>query len=256
MTRAHRITNLIVVVMPFLCFLAALVLLWNSFIGWTEVSVMLVMYVLTGLGITVGFHRLFTHRSFDTSRPVRYLFAVLGSMAVEGPVLAWVADHRKHHQFSDVEGDPHSPHVGGGNGFVAAAKNLFHAHVGWLFVSEGRAEIAKYVPDMLAERGMRFINRMFGEMYNLRAIASILVQLPIAEGASQRCGPTFQMPYTLQLPESEAAYWALHLDLISATDGQIVAQANNQAAYAPPGPTQIVKNRSRHSESTIYLAGS
>ena len=74
-------------VVPFLCFVAALVLLWNSFIGWTQVSVMLVMYVLTGLGVTVGFHRLFTHRSFDTSRPVRYLFAVLGSMAVQGPVI-------------------------------------------------------------------------------------------------------------------------------------------------------------------------
>jgi stearoyl-CoA desaturase (delta-9 desaturase) len=75
--------------------------------------------------------------------------------------LAWVADHRKHHQFSDVEGDPHSPHVGGGNGFFAALKNLFHAHVGWLFVHEGRADIPKYVPDLIAERGMKTINKLF-----------------------------------------------------------------------------------------------
>jgi stearoyl-CoA desaturase (delta-9 desaturase) len=82
-------------------------------------------------------------------------------MAVEGPVLAWVADHRKHHQFSDVEGDPHSPHVGG-NGLFGAARSLFHAHVGWLFVSEGRAELTKYVPDLIAERGLRVIHRLFG----------------------------------------------------------------------------------------------
>ena len=75
-------------------------------------------YLLTGVGVTVGYHRLFTHRAFQTKQWVRWTFAILGSMAVEGPVLAWVADHRKHHQFSDVEGDPHSPHVGGGNGFV------------------------------------------------------------------------------------------------------------------------------------------
>ena len=76
--------------------------------------------------------------------------------------MSWVADHRKHHQFSDQDGDPHSPHVGVGDGFWAAAKNLFHAHVGWLFVAEGRAEISKYVPDLLAERGMKTINKLFG----------------------------------------------------------------------------------------------
>jgi stearoyl-CoA desaturase (delta-9 desaturase) len=92
---------------------------------------------------------------------MRWTFAILGSMAVEGPVLVWVADHRKHHQFSDVEGDPHSPHTGSGNGFIAAAKNLFHAHVGWLFVAEGRAELTKYVPDMLTERGMKQISKLF-----------------------------------------------------------------------------------------------
>ena len=129
--------------------------------SWTDIGLLAVGYVLTGLGITVGFHRLFTHRAFQTRRWVRWVFAVLGSMAVEGPVLAWVADHRKHHQFSDQEGDPHSPHVGGGNGFVAAAKNLFHAHVGWLFVAEGRAELTKYVPDLMADRGMRVIHKLF-----------------------------------------------------------------------------------------------
>ena len=161
MTRAHRVTNLIVVVVPFLCFLAALVLLWNRFIGWTQISVMVVMYVLTGLGITVGFHRLFTHRAFDTSRPVRYLFAVLGSMAVEGPVITWVADHRKHHAFTDEEGDPHSPHTTHGTGMVATVKGLWHAHIGWMFEGVGRAEQMRFAPDLMKDRGLRAISSGF-----------------------------------------------------------------------------------------------
>ena len=161
MTRAHKFANLLGVVLPFVGLVAAIGLLWNTWVSWTDLTLLAVGYVLTGVGITVGYHRLFTHRAFQTKQWVRWTFAILGSMAVEGPVLVWVADHRKHHQFSDVEGDPHSPHTGGGNGFIAAAKNLFHAHVGWLFVAEGRAELTKYVPDMLAERGMKRISSLF-----------------------------------------------------------------------------------------------
>jgi stearoyl-CoA desaturase (Delta-9 desaturase) len=160
-TRAHKLANLLGVTLPLVGLIAAIALLWNTWIGWTELTLLIVGYLLTGIGVTVGYHRLFTHRAFQTKQWVRWTFAILGSMAVEGPVLAWVADHRKHHQFSDVEGDPHSPHVGGGNGFVAAARNLFHAHVGWLFVHEGRADISKYVPDLIAERGMKTINKLF-----------------------------------------------------------------------------------------------
>jgi stearoyl-CoA desaturase (Delta-9 desaturase) len=161
MTRAHRIGNLIVVVVPFVAFIAALGLLWNELIGWTEISVMFVMYVLTGLGITVGFHRLFTHRSFDTSRPVRYLFAVLGSMAVEGPVITWVADHRKHHAFADEEGDPHSPHTTHGTGALATVKGLWHAHIGWMFEGVGRADKLRYAPDLMTDRPLRWISAGF-----------------------------------------------------------------------------------------------
>jgi stearoyl-CoA desaturase (delta-9 desaturase) len=93
---------------------------------------------------------------------MRAIIGALGSAAIEGPVISWVADHRKHHAFSDQEGDPHSPHLLEGEGFAAAVKNLFHAHVGWLFVSEGRATIEKYVPDLLAERGLRVIHKLFG----------------------------------------------------------------------------------------------
>ena len=161
MTRAHKFANLLGVVLPFVGLVAAIGLLWNTWVSWTDLTLLAVGYVLTGVGITVGYHRLFTHRAFQTKQWVRWTFAILGSMAVEGPVLVWVADHRKHHQFSDVEGDPHSPHTGGGNGFIAAAKNLFHAHVGWLFVAEGRAELTKYVTDMLVERGMKRISSLF-----------------------------------------------------------------------------------------------
>ena len=143
MSRAHKIANLLGVTLPFFGLIAAIGLLWNSWVGWTDLGVLAVGYVLTGVGITVGYHRLFTHRAFQTKQWMRWTFAILGSMAVEGPVLAWVADHRKHHQFSDVEGDPHSPHVG------------------WLFVHEGRADIKKYVPDLIAERGMKTINKLF-----------------------------------------------------------------------------------------------
>ena len=161
MTRAHKFANLLGVVLPFVGLVAAIGLLWNTWVSWTDLALLAVGYALTGVGITVGYHRLFTHRAFQTKQWMRWTFAILGSMAVEGPVLVWVADHRKHHQFSDVEGDPHSPHTGSGNGFVAAVKNLFHAHMGWLFVAEGRAELTKYVPDMLSERGMKRISKLF-----------------------------------------------------------------------------------------------
>jgi stearoyl-CoA desaturase (Delta-9 desaturase) len=161
-SRAHQVGNLLGVTLPLVGVLAAMALLWGSFFQPHDLVLLVVGYLLTGIGVTVGYHRLFTHRAFQTRQWVRWTFAILGSMAVEGPVLAWVADHRKHHQFSDQAGDPHSPHLGEGTGFWAAARNLFHAHVGWLFVAAGRADIKKYVPDLLAERGMKTINRLFG----------------------------------------------------------------------------------------------
>jgi stearoyl-CoA desaturase (delta-9 desaturase) len=162
MTRAHRITNLIGVVLPFAAFLAAVILLWNRAIGWTELGLLAVLYVLTGLGVTVGYHRLFTHRSFETSAPVRAVFAVLGSMAIEGSVIKWVADHRKHHVFTDVEGDPHSPHVGhGGDGALGALRGLFHAHIGWLFESVGQADEDRFAADLTGDRTIRAIDRLW-----------------------------------------------------------------------------------------------
>ena len=161
MTRAHKLSNLFGAVVPFLAFLAAIVLLWNRIVDWSDLGLFAVMYVLTGLGITVGFHRLLTHRSFQTHKATEYVFATLGSMAVQGPVIAWVADHRKHHAHTDEEGDPHSPHVGRGDGVIGALRGLWYAHMGWLFDAHGRAEAERYARDLVEDRGMRFLSRGF-----------------------------------------------------------------------------------------------
>jgi len=161
MTRASRVVNLGAMVVPFAATLAAIVLLWGSVVSWHDLALFAVMYVLTAAGITVGFHRMLTHRSFRAHKPTEYVFASLGSMAVQGPVIAWVADHRKHHAHTDVEGDPHSPHVGHGDGVVGVLRGLWHAHMGWLLSEHGRAEWSKYAPDLCEDPGMRLINRRF-----------------------------------------------------------------------------------------------
>jgi stearoyl-CoA desaturase (Delta-9 desaturase) len=161
MTRTEKIANMGAVVIPFAATLAAIPLLWNSLVGWTDIVVMLTMYLLTALGITIGYHRLLTHRSFITPKWLEYTFAALGSMAVQGPVISWVADHRKHHAHTDEEGDPHSPHVGHGDGVVGVLRGLWHAHVGWLLEEQGRADWKKYAPDLYEDPGMRFLSRHF-----------------------------------------------------------------------------------------------
>jgi len=157
MTRLQRNANIGAVIVPFLAVLAAVPLLWNHLVGWSDLGIMVGIYLATAFGITIGFHRMLTHRAFETYRPIKYLFAILGSMAVQGPVIGWVADHRKHHAHTDEEGDPHSPHVGHGSGL----RGLYHAHMGWLFEQNGVAGAKRYAPDLLEDRGMRFISRNF-----------------------------------------------------------------------------------------------
>ena len=176
MSRGQRIGNLLAVIIPFAAVILAIVLTWNSLVGWHDLALMAAMYVVTGLGITIGFHRLLTHRAFQTSKPMEYVFAVLGSMAVEGSVDHWVADHRKHHAHTDVEGDPHSPHVGHGDGFRGAVRGLLHAHMGWMLSEQGGAQRTKYAKDLIEDRGMRWISKKF----HLLATASLL--LPAALG--------------------------------------------------------------------------
>ena len=160
MSRAEKVANLLAVVIPFVATIAAITLLWNQVVGWTDLAILVGMYLITAFGITIGYHRLLTHRAFETPRAMRYALAVTGSMAVQGSVIAWVADHRKHHAFSDDEGDPHSPH-GHGPGAAGVLRGLWHAHVGWLMEGHGRADWNRFAPDLMDDPGMRRINRAF-----------------------------------------------------------------------------------------------
>jgi stearoyl-CoA desaturase (delta-9 desaturase) len=161
MTALERRVNIAAVFLPFAVAAAAVALMWGHWVGWSDVAVFVVMYLLSGFGVTVGFHRMLTHRAFQTHRLTRYVFAILGSLSVQGPVIDWVADHRKHHAHTDVEGDPHSPHVGHGHGVTGAMKGLWHAHVGWLWRTHGEARAHKYARDLVEDPTMRVINRRF-----------------------------------------------------------------------------------------------
>jgi stearoyl-CoA desaturase (delta-9 desaturase) len=156
-----RVANLVVTVVPVGLVGMAAWLAWGGTLHWADLVVLAVTYLLAGMGVTVGFHRLLTHRSFKTSRPMRALLAALGSAAIEGPVIEWVANHRKHHQFSDQPGDPHSPHVERGSGWRGALGGLFHAHVGWILGGQGMASEERYAKDLLDDPVVRFIDRTF-----------------------------------------------------------------------------------------------
>jgi stearoyl-CoA desaturase (Delta-9 desaturase) len=157
MTRGEKLANLYGVALPFIGFAVAIVLLWNRAVDLTDLAIFAVMYIAVGFGVTIGYHRLLTHRSFQTAKPVEYFWAILGSMSVQGSVMDWVADHRKHHAHTDQEGDPHSPHVGHGHGL----RGLLHAHIGWLFNEQGQADWKKYAKDLYEDPNMRRIGRWF-----------------------------------------------------------------------------------------------
>ena len=148
-------------VVPFLALGVVCWQVWASLLHWSDIAVFAILYILTGLGVTVGFHRLFTHRSFATKSWLRGVFAVCGSAAIEGPVISWVADHRKHHAFSDQPGDPHSPHVDHGVGWRGALRGLAHAHMGWLFLHTQRGARKRYAPDLIADPVVSFVDRTF-----------------------------------------------------------------------------------------------
>jgi stearoyl-CoA desaturase (delta-9 desaturase) len=156
-----RLATGTVTVVPFAALAYAAWHSWHGLLRWSDVVIFFAAYLLTGLGVTVGFHRLFTHRSFKTNQWVKGALAILGSAAIEGPVTAWVADHRKHHDFSDQEGDPHSPHVEHGHGFRGELRGLFHAHVGWLFIHTHRGAKERYARDLRADPLIMKIDRLF-----------------------------------------------------------------------------------------------
>ena len=159
--RSTLVATFLGVAGPPLVLLAAMAQLWGIALGLLDVAVLVILYVLTGLGVSVGFHRLFTHRSFETTRPLRIMWAVLGSLALQGSVISWVAEHRQHHAHSDKSGDPHSPHAGRGTGLRARLGGLWHAHIGWFFTTKGRAQAERLAPDLLAEGPIRLVDRLF-----------------------------------------------------------------------------------------------
>jgi stearoyl-CoA desaturase (delta-9 desaturase) len=184
-TRAERTANLIGVVVPVLGVLVAIILLWNHGVDAVDLGILAVMYLLSAVGVTIGFHRLLTHRAFQTYPWFERTLAVLGSLSVQGSVVDWVADHRKHHAHTDHEGDPHSPHVGHGSGL----HGLWYAHTGWLLHTQGQADWKRYAPDLYEDPGLRRIGRRFPQLVLvsllLPAIAGFLLD-GLTPGAALR----------------------------------------------------------------------
>jgi stearoyl-CoA desaturase (delta-9 desaturase) len=147
--------------------------LWGHAVNLSDIVMGLVFYIVTGFGLTIGFHRLFSHSGFTSRRALKIALAVVGSMAVEGSVTSWVATHRRHHMFSDHSGDPHSPHRYGDHG-AALLRGLAFSHVGWLFISDA-STAARYAPDMLRDSDLQRIDRLFPVL----AVASLAIPFGI-----------------------------------------------------------------------------
>jgi stearoyl-CoA desaturase (Delta-9 desaturase) len=158
--RFQRRLTLVVTMLPFLGVIAAIWMFWGNGLSVVDASIFLAFYTVAGLGVTVGFHRLLTHQSFKAKPWASNVLAVAGSMAIQGPVIRWVADHRRHHAFADQDGDPHSPHLDEGPGVKGVLKGLWHAHMGWLFNDE-QTSARRWAPDLVKDPAMRTIDRLF-----------------------------------------------------------------------------------------------
>jgi len=154
-----RVATLIAVVLPFAGIVAAVTMLWGIAFDWVHLFTMLGMYLLTVFGVTVGYHRLFTHKSFEAPRFVQALWGILGSMAVHGNLLKWVALHRKHHQHSDDHDDPHSPHTSG-DGTLGVLRGAWRSHMGWFFEKDPD-DLPRYVPDLASDKIVRWVSMYF-----------------------------------------------------------------------------------------------
>lgn len=172
----QKLITLAIVVGPALALGAAVPLLWGHAVNVTDLVMGAVFYLVTGFGVTIGFHRLFTHGSFKSGRLLKIALGMFGSMAVEGSLTSWVATHRRHHMYSDGPGDPHSPHRYGDRGF-ALLRGLAFSHIGWLFVSDASCA-RRYAPDMLRDRDLRRI----GKLFPVFALASLAVPFGIGYG--------------------------------------------------------------------------
>ena len=169
----QRIIVGVFVGVPTLALIAAIPFAWGWGLGWHDVVIAAVFYWITGLGITVGYHRYFTHGSFKAKTPLRVALAVAGTMAMQGPVLTWVSDHRRHHKYSDKEGDPHSPWRYG-NDTKALAKGLMFAHLLWLFDPNQTSE-EKYSPDLLADKNIRRVSSLFAPLVGVSLLLPALI---------------------------------------------------------------------------------
>ena len=160
-SRISQVVTLVAVVVPPLGLVSAIGLLWGVGFHWVDLALFLGLYVVCAFGTTIGFHRYFTHKGFEARAPVKALLAILGCMTMQGPVTQWVTDHRKHHALSDKPGDPHSPHVGHGEGAWGALRGFAHAHVGWMFSNLGMEQGREYGRDLYEDRLVRTIDRMY-----------------------------------------------------------------------------------------------
>ncbi|MCG8918086.1 acyl-CoA desaturase [Actinokineospora sp. PR83] len=156
---AEQVGVVLFVTTPLLAVAAAVPFAWGWGLGWSDVAIGAVFFVFTGLGVTVGYHRFFTHGAFKATRWLKVVLALAGGMSLQGSVTEWVADHRRHHAFSDKEGDPHSPWLFG-TGPLAVAKGFWHSHMGWLF-DRDRTNAERFAPDLLADADLRRVDRLF-----------------------------------------------------------------------------------------------
>ena len=160
-SRISQVVTLVAVVVPPLGVAAAAGLLWNVAFHPVDVVLLAGMYFVCAFGITIGFHRYFTHRSFEAKAPVKATLAILGCMTMQGPLTQWVTDHRKHHALSDRDGDPHSPHAGHGDGVMGTVRGFVHAHMGWMFSNLGMEQGRLYGRDLYEDRMVRLIDRLY-----------------------------------------------------------------------------------------------
>lgn len=183
MSAAERRITVVVVVLPFAGFCVAIYLLWGGAVAGRDLGILAVMYLLAGFGITIGFHRLLTHRSFDAPDWLRGTLAILGSMAAQGAVIHWVAHHRKHHAFADEDGDPHSPHTTHVRGWRGVGRGLWHAHIGWMFDTDQRASARRYAPDLRHDRTISRVDRLFVAWVLLGLLVPFLAGFGVSGGA-------------------------------------------------------------------------
>lgn len=177
--KLERRLTLAVTIIPFAGTAIAVPMIWNRGIGWSDVALFLIFYSISGLGVTVGFHRMLTHRSFNGKPWVRGALAIAGSLALQGPVIRWVADHRRHHAFSDAPGDPHSPHLAEAQGVKGVIQGLWHSHMGWFFDKE-TTKVSRFAPDLLKERVIRKVDKLFPVWVIVSIAAPALAGLAIS----------------------------------------------------------------------------